>query len=255
MVQILLVLAQAAQASSSVPSWLSYIGPFVGGIGLALAYERWIVENRIQAQKEKLDAELAKEKQQKEWWEKQAKQAAQDADIAYQALEETLRDLSEQDLSSNDVVRLNRILGKLKRWSSLDQQLSDYKIAAGELKQPFIVSLFAKASQRAIKDCKSKIPELQEFLPWKRHEIIQKFYADIEGYVNWVYDCLYVSGHPMNNPLSRFVEGPALSSSEPYITAITYIKDQGDWSRLTIEQSRALRLMFDELLKRLPEEF
>lgn len=251
MVRVPLVFAQAAPA---VPSWLFYVGPLIAGIGVALAYERWVVENRVHIQKTKLEAELSHERRQREHLEKQLADATQDVESAYQAIAETLNDINERDISSNDVVRLHRLLGKLKKWSSLDREISDYKVAARELKQSS-ASFFRKAIHQAIKDCKNQTPEFQEFLPWKRQENVQNFHADVMNYVDWVYDCLYISGHPRNNPLNRFVEQPAISSVKPYIAAIAYIKEKGNWKKLNLEQARALRAMFDELLERLPKEF
>jgi len=251
MLQIPLVLAQS---SPSLPNWLSYVGPFVGGIGLALTYERWIVENRVQAQQAMLEVKLTEERRARESWEKQATDACRDAQNAYETLEYLLGQIDEKDLSSGDVIKLGRVLGKLKKWADVEQRLNNYKIAAKELKQSSTL-LVERAVKRAIKDYKGEIPELQRGFPWEQRQKIKKFHVDVAGYVNWVYDCLYVSGHPRNNPLSRFVQSPTFSLIGPYSTAIIYIKDQGDWSRLTLEQSRSLRSMFEELLKLLPPEF
>ncbi|QQE64160.1 hypothetical protein GFS31_08390 [Leptolyngbya sp. BL0902] len=243
-----------AQATSGSLNVLPHITVFIAGATLALTYERWIVENRLSSQKDKLESELEHEKRDKEYWQRKANDAAKDVEIAYQALDETLKTINQQELSTNDIVRLNRILGKLKNWEGLNEELNDYKVAATELqrKLPYLSRI---ASKQAIKEYKKNSVTLPEILPWNREKKIQRFQRDITGYVNWIYDCMYFTGHPDNNPLSRFVEKPLLSSADPYVAAITYIRDQGGWERLTSNQVQYLKMFFDELLMQLPDEF
>jgi hypothetical protein len=104
---------------------------------------------------------------------------------------------------------------------------------------------------------KDKIPKFRKTLPWHKRTIKKNFEEDISSYLNWVYDCLYITGHPNNSPLSGYVESPAVKCPELYLKAVRYIKEDFDWSKseLTIKQVMFLRFMLDELLQRLPAEF
>lgn len=237
------------------PNWLTLLGPllgpFISALGVIFAYERWIVENRVQSQRDRLEMNLDMERKEKEFLKKELDSATQDVDAAYKTISDTLNDIQEKHLNPEHVIKLARILGKLKKYGSRQEEIDDYRVAAKELiscSSPLI----KKAVEVAIKNHRSSTQKLS---PWRRQHIKQNFEGDITNYVNWIYECLFISGHPDNNPLNSYVLKPTLTSVDPYLAAIKYIKNEGDWSNLSIHQVTYLYGMFDELLARLPSEF
>lgn len=239
------------------PSWLSFASPIIGASGALLVYQRWIVDHRIKNKDDLIDSlrkDLETELRSKQNLEGKLRLAVEDTEKAYQTLEEFLGKVREADLAASDVLPLRRIIKNFQTLGSLQNELDDYKVAASRLRavQSFLVK---KASHRTIRNLKSSISEFQSIMPWQHKRYKRNFEADITSYLDWVYDCLYVSGHPHNNPLQRFVASPSIPSSVPYIVALRYIRDNGDWSTLSLDQAAFLVRMFDELLMKLPDEF
>lgn len=243
--------------ASTSPSWLSFASPVIGAVGSLLVYQRWIVDHRIKNKDDLIDSlrqDLQTELRSKQNLEEKLKLAAGDTDKAYETLQEFLDNVREADLAASDVIPLRRIVANFQTLGSLQDELDDYRVAASRLKA-VQSSITRKSSQRAARELKSSIQEFQAVLPWQYQKRKKAFEADISAYLDWVYDCLYVSGHPYNNPLQNFVPNPSISSSTPYVIALRYVRDNGDWSTLSIDQASFLTRMLDELLLRLPDEF
>jgi hypothetical protein len=243
--------------ASNSSNWLLFASPIISAVGALLVYHRWIVDHRIKLKDDLIDSlrkDLESESRSRQSLEEKIKLAVNDTDKAYSTLEEFFENIKEGDLAASDVILVRRVIDNFQRLGSLQNRLNNYKVAASKLKsqQPFLTK---KASQNAIREFKPSVVEFQDKIPWKSKDNKQKFEADISAYLDWVYDCLYVSGHPNNNPLHNFVTHPSISSFFPYEAAFRYVKDYGDWSTLTLEQSASLIRMIDELLDRLPNEF
>lgn len=233
-----------------------WVGPAFTLLGTVVAYDKWITNNRLSLKDDRI-AELKRNfemaQKEKKQLESEINKATKDADAAYDALSETLSRLREQDLGAEDIVRLNRILhyiGGLGNWQS---ELNDYKIAAKAL-QNNKKNLVKEAVRHASKIHSSAISSLKTPFPWKNKKLKQRFEENVSAYLDWVYECLYVSGHPDNNPLTRFVKNPIFSVSAPYLIAIEYVKNNGDWNYLSIDQTRYLHGMLQELITKLQKE-
>lgn len=243
--------------ASTSPNWLAFASPIIGAVGSLLVYQRWIVDHRIKSKDDLIDSlrkDLETELRSKQKLEEKLRLAAEDTDKAYETLQEFLNDVREADLAASDVIPLRRIVANLQTLGSLQDELDDYRVAASRLKA-VQSSITRKASQRAIRELKTSMQEFQYMLPWQYQKRKKDFEADIFAYLDWVYDCLYVSGHPYNNPLQNFVPNPSIPSPSPYVIALRYVRDNGDWSTLSIDQASFLTRMLDELLRRLPDEF
>lgn len=154
-----------------------------------------------------------------------------------------LEKLRESELNPDDAAKLRRFLGGFERIRSMKEKTRDFK-AASQWLDYRKATWVEEASAEAIQKHPSLIP-----LGLKK-----RFRKDIEGYLNWAYTSLNVYEHP-DAPLSNFVAKPALQSLFPYATAIRYLIDNFDRGDLTIEQSRYLESIFDELARKISDEF
>ncbi len=147
-----------------------------------------------------------------------------------------------EPLSSEDAARMKRILGQFQRLR-LIKEFEEYKTAARWLN--YRKSDWVKEAVRvAVKEHSKLIPR----------QVRKRFEQDIAAYLNWVCMSLYVYEHA-KAPLSQFVSKPAIQNSFPYSAAIRYLKENRDRGELTLNQSRYLENMLDELLRKLTNEF
>ncbi|EKU96696.1 hypothetical protein Lepto7375DRAFT_0564 [Leptolyngbya sp. PCC 7375] len=239
------------------PPWLSFASPIIGAASALLVYHRWIVDHRIKIKDDMilaLERELGIEKRSNEGLKQQLDSATEETEKAYSTLDKFLEQIREQDISASDVLPVRRIMANFHKLNNSQRILNDYKAAAIRLRQEQPI-LVRKISQRTIREFKNSIPEFREIIPWRQKQNKQRFEADIVGYLNWVYECLYITGHPDNNPISDYVPNPLLSSADPYRLTVRQIVETGDWSTLTLDQTSYLQGMVEELLIRLSDEF
>ncbi|MGB3310365.1 MAG: hypothetical protein WBG32_07990, partial [Nodosilinea sp.] len=241
-------------------SLTQFAGPAISLFGVALLYQRWIVQNRIEDKDDTISGlrdELSDKNIEIEGLKKELDKISKDIDESRQSLFDFIDTIEESSLSREVSIKLRKILSRATALPEETQKkLDDYRVAAEELNSLKSEAISASL-EKVFHEHGNKILGIKRILPWHTAKFKRDIEKDISLYLNWVYDCLYITGHPDNNPLDRYVESPVVKCPDLYLKAINYIKEDFNWSKsnLTVKQVMLLGFMLDELLQRIPAEF
>jgi len=243
--------------TQSSQDWTKIAGAIATGIGLIATYTAYIFKQRLDSKEDqiaqrdnRIDVLQRDLERQATSYERQVKELEQELEKseerqkgAYDTLEELTDSIDKDSLSSQDLLRFNKIVNLLERLKDADIQetLSNYKAACKWLRyrrDAWVAEASQNISQKSI-DSSS-------------HESVKQFQRDLGGYLDWSINCMQV-GHTENNPLENFVPLPTLKSPYPYVEAIRYIQRKKDWGDLNQNQITSLNGFLEKLVERLNE--
>lgn len=243
--------------TQSSQDWTKIAGVIATGVSLVATYTAYMFKQRLDNKEDQiaqktnrigyLEADLSRQEKSYERRIKELEQELEKSEErqrdAYDTLRETLDGIDKNSLSSQDLVRVKKIVSLLERLKDTDIQetLNNYKSACKWLRYRRD-AWAAEASQNIFQ----KSPDIPSC------ENVNNFQRDLRGYLDWIISCMQV-GHTQNNPLENFVASPSLKSPYPYVEAIRYIQRKEDWGDLKQNQITCLSDFLEKLIERLNE--
>jgi hypothetical protein len=157
-------------------------------------------------------------------------------------LTESLCNLDRGQLSAQNVVEIQNILGQVEDARDVLERWDDCREAARWLK--FRKGEWIKNNIRAV------IHSYRKDIPISKRKMFKR---DIFQCFDWAYESLMV-GHP-DISIDDFLGNPVIQSPFPYMEAIRLIKGTKDCGNLSFSQSMYLDMILDELIEKISHKF
>ena len=156
---------------------------------------------------------------------------------------ENIRDRGLDSVTPEQIEAIKTMLGAYENFASSQAEMEDYRPGAKWLKH--------REEDWVQEACRAAIKEYPKLVLRKTRK---QFHQEISSYLNWVYESLYIYGQP-SGALGTFVRKPIIKDPMPYVAAIRHVRDNRDRGELTLDESRHLENMLDELIRQINYEF